>query len=796
MKYYVCTYGKSSSFDGVNEVFAESAKNNCYKIHKAAKHPSAIYDIDRGDVIFLSFNQLLVAWGVAQASVQQCKEDWHLAVNVDKWRFYNPSQYFDGVSSYGVANATVVGGSMSTVRQVKASWAVEKVQSMGYIKELPTLDAVCLELSLKDVASWQREEYNSDSGIVASIPALQRGLVWSPQQNELLWDSLFRRIPIGAIILSPMTLAQSKGAPCTHMILDGQQRCNAIALGFDKDPFATQGGDRNKSILWLDLSPANDIRSKTSRRYLFRVTTPAHPWGYEISDEMGRSSCLNAGRIRDAISRTSCDQGRRLFTSETYPYAANIPFPVGWLIDAYEKGETEADFKENVLLWSKKLPFLELRRKVVDFCETDEATLRYVYNGIDSLFQSRIVAMNSPKEIVEEEVKNGEQATIEHLFSRINRQGTRLDGEELVFSTIKTYWPEIEDVICRCAEGKMLCSRMLSLGLRFYFTDMSSNFSHWSGGVGVNRIKRMSVEERKKIKKFLEDDLGHLLDIVDRWLGFDGVCGLPKVLKTAVAQKTPEIYLLLLTIAKHNSNIKRESIVALTLLLYFFDFKKRKSRREDAIRHIVNELYEKGFDEDVLRDSVAYARTGEGDERWLVCVKNLQEYTKALKDVDFKISLLPEDSEWRETLNRVVGNKDVLLFAQREYLEVEFGDYDPARKDLWAEYNRPWDYDHIIPQSIVNKWNQNVIDNQWWLWSIGNFAAIPLEDNRSKNDKADWQYYKDRANVWPAIFDVKNLMRSYSDSNDEDGGLSFRASVWERLLHLYGDLYNLISPIL
>ena len=257
MKYFVCTYGKDNSFEGVRGVFEESARNNWYKIHKLAKHPSAVYKINAGDIVFLSFNQTLVAWGVSVSDVKENEQDeWHLMILVDKWRFMDPENHYAGVSSYGVSWATIIGGAMSTVRMVKAAWAVEKIQCMGMIKDLPALANLCFELPITDIASWQHAQYNSESGIVASVPALQRGLVWSPQQNELLWDSLMRQIPIGAIILSPMSLAQSKGIPCTHLILDGQQRCNAIALAFDKDPFASKcESDKNKTLLWLDLSP-------------------------------------------------------------------------------------------------------------------------------------------------------------------------------------------------------------------------------------------------------------------------------------------------------------------------------------------------------------------------------------------------------------------------------------------------------------------------------------------------------------------------------------------------------------
>lgn len=795
MKYFVCTYGKDDSFDGARGFFEESARNNWYKIHKLAKHPRAVYEINAGDIVFLSFSQTLVAWGVAVSDVKENENDeWHLMVLVDKWRFKNPENLYAGVSSYGVSWATIIGGAMSTVRMVKAAWAVEKIQCMGMIKDLPALAKLCFELPITDIASWQHAQYNSDSGIVASIPALQRGLVWSPQQNELLWDSLMRQIPIGAIILSPMSIAQSKGIPCTHLILDGQQRCNAIALGFDNDPFASQrGSEKNKSLLWLDLSPDENSLFKTTRKFLFRITTSAHPWGYRITDDTGRSACLDTKTIRDAVCRTTV-KGRRPYTSETYPYYANIPMPMGWVIDAFKKSDSVSGFIDGLSKWAEKLPFEDLKVRVTNFCKNNERVVCGIYDGLRRVFNSMVIAMNSPKEIVEESPRSDGQSTIEHLFTRINRQGTRLDGEELVYSTIKSYWPEIEGVVNKCAKGRMVCSRMLSLALRLYFTDNSEE--HWSGGIGINRIKNISETERTKVKCFLEKDMEKLLGIVDEWIVYKDGKGLPKVLKTALAQKTPELYLLLLTLAKNNVDIKRPSIIALTLLLYFYDFRIRKSRRDMACKYIIKELYANGFTEKVLQKAVAYSMSGEGNERWLIGVQDLRNVSDALRNSEYKLSAFPVETPWLETLNRFKNNKEFLLFVQAGFLEETFKDYDPARKDLWAEYNRPWDYDHILPQSVVNRWEHDTVDNQTWLWCIGNFAAIPLEENRSKNDREDWQYYDERKGSWPEIFDVEQITSSYKVDNADDGGLSFRSAVCKRFIRLYTMLYEALEPLL
>ena len=58
-------------------------------------------------------------------------------------------------------------------------------------------------LKLKHIASWQVSGLETDcSNIIARVPSLQRGAVWEPQQIEMLWDSIMRGFPIGAIVIA------------------------------------------------------------------------------------------------------------------------------------------------------------------------------------------------------------------------------------------------------------------------------------------------------------------------------------------------------------------------------------------------------------------------------------------------------------------------------------------------------------------------------------------------------------------------------------------------------------------
>lgn len=103
---------------------------------------------------------------------------------------------------------------------------------------------------LEDIASWTQD----NSSVL--IPAIQRGLVWKPRQVELLWDSILRGFPIGSFMLSDIS-----DNPNHYYLMDGQQRFNAISLGFEIN-------ENPNAVLWLDIDSQSLDNLKTSRRYL------------------------------------------------------------------------------------------------------------------------------------------------------------------------------------------------------------------------------------------------------------------------------------------------------------------------------------------------------------------------------------------------------------------------------------------------------------------------------------------------------------------------------------------------
>jgi len=803
--YYVCTYG---NFPEREDLVKKSLEDGCYYLHKAARYPSAIDMIQKGDQLLLNAWGSTLASGCAESGVEVLSSDeWKYRIRVDKWECYDSLNPLHGYSAYGIQDATLIGGQFSLVKKVDSKWAVRQLSEMKLLEGMDMMRRDCFQLGLADIASWYYDEIVNNSCVEAGVPILQRGLVWTAQQDELLWDSLMRKIPIGALVLCPVIKEQARGEARTHHIIDGQQRTNAIAEGFDGAPFAQEGVARpNKRVLWLDLMPDEPLLRNTSRKYLLRVATPAHPWGYEVTDETGSAACLDCNAIRQAkdvqknelAGVSPVDGALRPHTSEMYPFCAKLPIPVGFMTRAYldldERKDDESLYWKNVAMRLEEsyFPFVHLKQRLLQFVQSDEneqVALRHkAFIGIQNALQYVVVAVTTPKEVIDGARDSDGRDSIEHMFTRINRQGTRLDGEELIYSSIKSYWPQIQGRIDEAASCRMPPSRLLRLALQVVESDRDRRYKNAVSLREVRRIAEDSSGRGKDAERFIDIELRQLCQHVDTWLERKNVSGLPRVLRAAIAHNAPELYVLLLLLARHDegSCISREFVVALSLYLYFFDYRKRNSRRVRVIESVVSACFAKGFSQEVIIGSVRSCQGVDSGDQWLLPLVDFSDpkITEAFEAVGFSCDMMSEDLPWWECFGRFRCSREMLLFAEADYLERVFPEYDPARKELWAEYNRPWDYDHVVPQVVVNKWNEQGA-NGWWLWCMGNMAAIPLEENRSKNKNPSWHHYDEHQ-----ILDVEALKVFVNESVDL---MAFRRCVWQRFQRIYGRLYRDIS---
>lgn len=339
-------------------------------------------------------------------------------------------------------------------------------------------------LSLRNIAAWQVSEALNDGArpaIVASLPALQRGAVWRTAQVEALWDSVAWGFPIGSFLLMPFdaTLGTQKmllgrqALPATHMLLDGQQRANAIALGFLAPWQEMQVGA--PAALWVDLgAPASPDRMLHAR-----LVSRAHPWGYPATGDRQRLETADIRRALEALRGAVCgvDWQRKPPVCCSWPWDAWAPVPLPVLLAAANSSSASvmAALSKMVPWWRSivtkhgeleaRLPKnLDQARKLID-------TLR------DVARRYRVPALNVDLRMTtdQRDERAGSKDPTETLFLRINAGGTPLQGEELIYSMVKAIWPDAAQLVGTIQHRLVSEPRAALLVARLALVDNSSS---------------------------------------------------------------------------------------------------------------------------------------------------------------------------------------------------------------------------------------------------------------------------------------------------------------------------------
>ena len=670
------------------------------------------------------------------------------------------------------------------------------------------------EWTLKEISEWTHE------GSKVSIPAIQRGLVWKPQQVELLWDSILRQFPIGAFTLSALC---EEGEP-SYNLLDGQQRWNAISLGYGS---VSDELSSARSVLWFDLAPENfwDF-NKTTRKYFVRATTKAHPWGYEANDDCGR---FNSAQKRDALEQLGLF-GKSIYKtdislSETYPVKSGLPLPLFWLLDAGEKSNGNNDVFTQIIqgrIKENKANHL-FRLKEETIPDDVIAKYRTVFESVSHYLVPTIYLEQSIIDKESETDRTIDEETwtdIEILFARIGTGGTQITQNELIYSAIKAYWPQyIKEENDRLADLYMPPFSLISLAFRLALSPDGNG--GLSGALSVKKVRQIAADKNSEAYQSIlklykkqndkESELESILRLVDDWLTKDatGNVSIPTVLRTGIARTSPDVYLLLMGIAKM---VVEERVVpaykdillfrATAFYLHWMVDKGTRGRASSSLYKVLLESPKEMWD-GIIKTA-------------LMELYVQQKAIPLISTEDFRLLFGNEigaDPKWRTweedrsnqpwwpLWNMVASNREMLLYAQREYLCRKFPNYDPAKLDLWEEYNRPWDYDHIIPQDWVYQykaWRKTYSDYCCeWKDNNGNIAAIPFETNRAKSNVADWQEYIDYREQLLADEEIEKYQELFHSSltENKEEAQRFAQKTFKRLCKIYDEVYKLLSPV-
>lgn len=598
---------------------------------------------------------------------------------------------------------------------------------------------------ISEVASWLTTESE------VQLPVIQRGFVWKVSQIECLWDSIFRGYPIGAMMLSRI---EEK-----LMLLDGQQRSTSIALGF-YNPWEEErnriGNAKNLPVVWIDIAPR--VNSDT-QKYVFRVVTRSHPWGYQVKNNESALPINSRGMASEMYNK--------LFNQSTYtalhpkqrlPYDATCPIPLCFLLEAVFSNH---DTKWLVDKCKEHIPneyrTSGMKKEENYYSLLDSIDLTTLFGTVKTIVQTTVI----PTIILPEELlvdKNDTSQDNSTLFVRLNKQGTKIEGEELIYSMFKSACPQTKDLVERLGMNIIAPSKLITLMSRLVLSE-----NDYVAGLNLAQFRKHIQDNdfKSKMGELIGNDIySPIKKKVEKAIFILKYADIPDVVVKKYIRESSNGFLLLLHWLFENDNVQidenKRKIIASRLYRnhWFgndFDFYVKKNWKKVSQPDFWSDKYFENegwirqhplispkqlleFLENRVENPVENHNIScDGTD----CTSIWEQWQKSLprpeniSDEDYHNRII---NAWRHFLWKLLSTRDksLILLAQRDYINRTFSDFNQL-EDL-EDTNTPWDWDHIYPNSWV--YGQWYIDSRTKAWEnrIGNFRAMSLTDNRSENN--------------------------------------------------------------
>jgi Protein of unknown function DUF262/Protein of unknown function (DUF1524) len=606
---------------------------------------------------------------------------------------------------------------------------------------------------LNDIADWQLNPETSE----VLLPSVQRGFVWKPKQVEDLWDSLLRGYPIGSFLFSE---TEKK-----LYLMDGQQRATSIFLGHF-NPFKPSSETQAWSIkgklpvMWIDIKPGD--HKPTSSRFLIRVTTFSHPWGYQAIEN---SKPLSVTDRRDSLElfkkHSENIGGYTTFKNSTvFPFDAHYPIPLCFFVESESAEEITEKVREYLPEYfkTKKGGF----ENKIAFLTLLEGDLKEAISEIYSVVRSTkgiVIKSNIITSKVLNEENDIEDPT---LFVRINSSGTELKGDDLIYSIYKSAFPDAKNLIEQIGMTFIAPTQVLSFVSRLVASNLEGN--RYFNKFKVIEFQRKVKDENfnQKLKGLIESK--ELVVLFERALNilsckenasFEGEIP-PVIIKHFIAHN-PDLFLFLIYWLYINEVELTDQIklkIASKLFIFsWFGFGnvprlwKEKIGKDSFWSEHLNELiWWDGVEgihflirPDLLKNYYSTKGTEDAFCESDVSRRELLENDAAKSIINYfnTVKSLVTDKQkaneyFKGFINKVIYNRQLLLFVQREYINLAFGDFNQI--DNVEDTNVPWDWDHIYPQSWVYNMKNCEQMIRDWNNTIGNLRALSLEQNRSEGN--------------------------------------------------------------
>ncbi len=575
---------------------------------------------------------------------------------------------------------------------------------------------------LSEGAKAPRNHANANS---LTIPSVQRGKVWNAARIETLWDSIFRGFPIGAL-----SVWHNKEKPHAYELLDGQQRATAIALGFENFP-DYDSRSRYDSILWIDLEAC---RGDDGTQYRFFVTTASQPWGYAESSSETRNSLLSASERRTAANALDKWEENQIkpYPFQLSPVKAKYPVPYTLLRQFAEENDnrTFVDFRK----WLEPRINKFLSEILGTFTPTEkvEENFRLLCKKVSVISKDYTVFLLDASSVTENDIAL--------YFTRIGKGGVVPSDEELAYSVLKSKLTPCFRSVIQCVHAKYGLaseSRIAHLAIRLFKSESKKKDSlspqFYSGSafsVVMDMCKEENAAEKEDFADFIEHSFEQRVQTVEENYSLtQWHCA------RYASERNGDAFLLLLLAAGNVGLFGNCNVKGLAELLFGYashiDYAVRKMLEQGVTLAIANLAKETYYGRPRLSLPIAPEKL---DGIPSDSIDSLLKWKNSNSDVAQALAEGYSNSRNNHAYN-------ILLYACRESELNNRFNYDP-NLGLWSEENLPWDYDHIMPHSTIEKMTDPAQSICEWLKnSMGNLAPLPFSLNRKLSDSARNENY-------------------------------------------------------
>ena len=257
------------------------------------------------------------------------------------------------------------------------------------------------------------------------LPVTQRAFEWKREQVASLADSVLLGFPIGSLLIAnhdsdyyvfdPSEKVRKRvegGGEYKELVLDGQQRCTALLIAFDGEPYP-DAGDREGKHLWINVlehdADFTEFNEKMARKYIYFW----HKMPGE-EDDPGLNNLSSGERKLVGLKRNKPKRGW-------------IP-----LSTLYEQDPDNADKDELAEMAGLK---------------ADDS-----HNVLEEILQ-RIKRAKTRRNIpvlhLEPEHHEDALAHLHQVFIRLNTSGTVLTPLDVFFAGVKKFWPDAEEHVAK-----------------------------------------------------------------------------------------------------------------------------------------------------------------------------------------------------------------------------------------------------------------------------------------------------------------------------------------------------------